>query len=47
MRWGLGEGVGGGRQRDDESRGASVSWVDGDVADDIRPSHCERGDVDT
>ena len=35
------------RQRDDESRGASVSSVDGDVADGIRPSHCERGDVDT
>ena len=34
-------------QRDDESRGASVSSVDGDVADGIRPSHCERGDVDT
>ena len=28
-------------------RGASVSSVDGDVADGIRPSHCERGDVDT
>ena len=27
--------------------GASVSWVDGDVADGIRPSHCERGDDDT
>ena len=35
------------RQRDDESRGASVSSVDGDVADGIRPSHCERGEVDT
>ena len=35
------------RQWDDESRGASVSSVDGDVADGIRPSHCERGDVDT
>ena len=35
------------RQRDDESRGASVSSVDGDAADGIRPSHCERGDVDT
>ena len=49
MRWGVGGGGGGGggRQRDDESRGASVSSVDGDVADGIRPSHCERGDVDT
>ena len=28
-------------------RGASVSWVDGHVADGIRPSHYERGDVDT
>ena len=36
-----------GRQWDEESRGASVSSVDGDVADGIRPSHCERGDVDT
>ena len=35
------------RQRDDELRGASVSSVDGDLADGIRPSHCERGDVDT
>ena len=30
-----------------EWRGASVSWVDGDAADGIRPSHCERGEVDT
>ena len=35
------------RQRDDESRGASVSSVDGDAADGIRPSHCEGGEVDT
>ena len=35
------------RQRDDESRGASVSSVDGDVADGIRPSHCKREKVDT
>ena len=27
--------------------GASVSWVDGHVAEGIRPSHCERGDDDT
>ena len=27
-------------------RGASISWVDGDVSDGIRPSHCERGEVD-
>ena len=44
---GLIEGGGGGRQRDEESRGASVSLVDGDMADGICPSHCERGEVDT
>ena len=27
--------------------GASVSWVDGHVAEGIRPSRCERGDDDT
>ena len=31
------------RQWDEEPRGASVSSVDGDVSDGIRPSHCERG----
>ena len=30
-----------------EWRGASVTSVDGDAADGIRPSHCERGEVDT
>ena len=28
-------------------RGASVSLLDGDAADGIRPSHCESGEVDT
>ena len=28
-------------------RGASVSWVDGDAADGIRPSHSEGGEVNT
>lgn len=27
--------------------GASVSWVDGHVAEGIRPSRCEGGDDDT
>ena len=35
------------KQRDDEWRGASVSSVDGDAADSIRPLHCEGGEVDT
>ena len=48
MRWGVGGGGGVRRwQRDDESRGVSVSSVDGDMVDGIRPSHCERGEVDT
>ena len=48
MRWDeCGGSERGRRQRDDESRGASVSSVDGDAADGIRPSHCEGGEVDT
>ena len=31
------------RQWDEEPRDVSVSSVDGDVSDGIRPSHCERG----
>ena len=44
---------GGGRREVDggggrgEWRGASVTSVDGDAADGIRPSHCEGSEVDT